>query len=100
MESKKIEELIYSQYLKFNHLKGNKIQNNFIDELINTKILIYNNLNEDSLKIKEIYNIENIKENINWEIENSLKIPYINNNKIKAIKFSDNNLNLISSYLS
>ena len=62
--------------------------------------MIYDNLIDDSLRIKDIHDIENIKENLTWCEEGSLKIPYLNNIRIKAIRFTNKNIDILSTFES
>ena len=101
----KIDEIIYKQYFKFNNLNDinedeKKIINNFIDELMSCHIMIYIKFDENGLKMRDVYKYDDIKDNIKWNIENNLKIPYLNDIKIKAIRFSKNNLDQISNFVS
>ena len=43
---------------------------------------------------------ENIKENLTWCEEGSLKIPYLNNIRIKAIRFTNKNIDILSTFES
>ncbi len=98
-----IDKFVLEQYLKFNdYNKENKnlIQNNFIDELISSNILVYTRLEENCIKVKDIYNFKDIYQQISWKNENNLRIPYINNNKIKAIYFKKEDKNELLNFLS
>ncbi len=98
-----IDKIIFNQYKLFNKendIKDKKIYFNFVDEIISSYIMIYDIIENNCLKIKEIYNYEEIKNEINWKIENSLKIPYLNNIRIKAMKFNKNNKDLIKYNIS
>jgi len=72
----------------------------FLEELVTCHILLFESLHDPFLLKKDIILYENIKnETITWEIDSlSRKIPYMNNMKIKAIRFSNDQE--ISSFLS
>ncbi len=97
-----IDKIIFEQFKKINNdgINNKKISLSFIDEIVGSLIMVYEKNNENCLKLKDIYNFEEVKDNIEWKIENSLKIPYINNQRIKAIRFNKSNINSIDKYIS
>lgn len=98
--------IIMEQYRKFNEENKDDnskkyIEYNFIDELISCNILIYFKFEKIGLFLKDIYKYEDIKnENIEWKVEENMRIPYLNNKKILAIQFDKNNLDKLINYLS
>ncbi len=101
-EIEKIDKIIFEQFKKFNQeeIENKKIYYSFIDEIISSLIMVYDKIEDNCLKIKEIFKFEDIKDNIEWRNENLKRIPYYKNKKIKAIKFSKNNLSNITKFIS
>ena len=86
--------IIYNQYILFN----NNCDHEILSYLINNNIIVYSQIDEDLYNINNDINIENII----WYYDiNNIRIPFINNIKIKyyKLKDSDNIYNFISSNL-
>ncbi len=82
IQLKRVNNIVLKQYFKYN--EKNKEQLGLLDELLNLHILVFDKIDNSGLSCKNIYNYEDIKNNIIWDKD----IPYINDVKIKAIKMN------------
>ncbi len=78
-----IEKLVFEQYKKFHR----EVNMSFVDELISSRVFIFEEINENCLFKKDIY--DDCFDKIEWKTENNIKIPYVNGKKIKAIRCND-----------
>lgn len=82
-----MEKLILDQYKKFNK----EINLSFVDELISSRVFVFDEIVDNCLLNKDIY-IGDI-EKIEWrEDGNGNKIPFVDGKRIKGIRCFDDSL--------
>jgi hypothetical protein len=85
---KKMSEMatnIVNQYFAYHEKKEmNAKRYSFLDELISSKIMVYDRFEDDCIRMSELYNG---MEEIEWKEENGKQIPFDKNGKkIRAIR--------------
>lgn len=82
-----MEKIIYEQYYLFFEKKKDSKELVLLDEVLSLHIMIYEKM-ENGIVCKDVRKIEDVRDLIEWKIENNLRIPYDKNSgmKIKAIQ--------------